>query len=355
MIIKIFNTSGRTGRDCINYLLGSDFKRAGASVVIGFPILTANIIDSLKFKKSYICGCLSFNEKKLDIDSKLKIINLFMRCVRGELQPHQINFLWVEHVDKENLELNFVIPCVDLVSLRHIDLLLYHLDRDFCRVFCDYVNAAYGLSSPKDPINRRDVYINHYDSEEDKNLKKYLHGEAKKNILNGKIRSQDDLVEFLENYQLNFLMAYKKSFSLRKLDDNKVIFLKGPIFEKGFNFSKDSITNADQESVVFREDNIKNINYFYGELIRLVKHRGKRYKRFELDDAYRIEMVEKVKMCVSDELEIDDLSFIEDLFFGSNSEKSYELDDENEYEPDLELGVDDFDVELDDSEQDFSF
>lgn len=355
MIIKIFNTSGRTGSDCINYLLGADFKRAGASVLIGLPILTANIINSLKFKKSYICGCLSFNEKNLDIDSQLKIVNLFMNCVRGELQPQQINFLWIEHVDKENLELNFVIPCVDLVSMRYIDLLLYHLDRDFCRVFCDYVNTAYGLSSPKDPINRRDVYINHYDSEEDKTLKKSLHGEAVKNILNGKIRSQDDLVEFLENYQLKFLMAYKKSFSLRKLDDNKVIFLKGPIFEKGFNFSKDSITNADQESVVFREDNIKNIDYFYGELIRLVKLRGKRYKRFELDDAYRIEMVEKVKMCVSDELEIDDLSFIEDLFFGSNSEKSYELDDENEYEPALELGVDDFDVEPDDSEQDFSF
>ncbi|MDP1539028.1 MAG: relaxase/mobilization nuclease domain-containing protein [Moraxellaceae bacterium] len=314
MILKIFKTSQRSGRDCINYLLGVDFKRKDASIITGSPILTCNIIDSLKFKKRYISGCLAFTEKDLEHDLQLEIINLFMDVVRGNLLPHQINFLWVRHKDKQNLELNFVIPCVDLVTLRSIDLFLPDLDRDFCRRFCDYVNAKYNLNSPKDPINNGVIYFGRYDSGRDIEVKKYLHIEVGKNIFNGRITSREGLIKFLENYQLTFQKAYKKSLAFKNHDDNKVLFLRGAIYSEDFVFSNESLLEVDKKSMNFKNENTNNVDEYYQDLMRLVNFRKKRYQRFDLSLNYRYKIIEDAKLCFADTFNTDDFDFLDDLF-----------------------------------------
>ncbi|MDZ4297300.1 MAG: relaxase/mobilization nuclease domain-containing protein [Moraxellaceae bacterium] len=331
MILQLFETNQRSGRDCINYLLGADFKRKEASVVTGSPILTCNIIDSLKFKKRYVSGCLAFTEKELDHNLQLKIINLFMDVVRGNLLPHQINFLWVKHKDKRNLELNFVIPCVDLVTLRSIDLFLPDLDRDFCHKFCDYVNAKYNLDSPKDPINNGVIYFGRYDSDRDIEVKKYLHIEVGKNIVNGRIASREELIKFLESYQLTFEKAYKKSLVFRNHDDNKILFLRGAIYSENFIFSNESLLNIEKRSLRFKSENTNNVYEYFQELMRLVNFRKKRYQRFELSINYRYQIIEDAKSCFDDTFSDDDFDFLDDLFIKPEPEAICDLNNDTDY------------------------
>lgn len=331
MILKIFKTSQRSGRDCINYLLGVDFKRKDASIITGSPILTCNIIDSLKFKKRYLSGCLAFTEKDLEHNLQLEIINLFMDVVRGNLLPHQINFLWVKHKDKQNLELNFVIPCVDLVTLRSIDLFLPDFDRDFCHKFCDYINAKYNLNSPNDPINNGVIYFGRYDSDRDIEVKKYLHIEIGKNIVNGRIASREELIKFLENFQLIFEKAYKKSLVFKSHDDNKLLFLRGPVYSENFVFSNESLLEVEKKSLSFKKENTNNVDEYYQDLMRLVNFRKKRYQRFELSLNYRYQMIEDAKLCFDAPFNTDDFDFLDALFIKLDLETKSDFDNEADH------------------------
>lgn len=114
MIIKIFDTKDRTGKQCINYLLGWQQKRGDASVISGLPNLTSLIIDSSKFKRSYVSGVISIKGKDVKESRIREIINCFQILSCAGLSKNQVNFFWVKHIDKSHTELNFVVPCVSL-------------------------------------------------------------------------------------------------------------------------------------------------------------------------------------------------------------------------------------------------
>ena len=66
----------------------------------------------------------------------------------------QYDVLWVEHRDKDNLELNFVIPNVELQTGKRFQPYYDRIDRTRINQYRDIQNMKYGLSQSIDP-NRR--------------------------------------------------------------------------------------------------------------------------------------------------------------------------------------------------------
>ena len=71
MIVKWFKYGSGNGNAAFNYLLNHRVKDGTSKVIRGSADLTLSIIQSLKFKKKYKSGCLSFEE--LNVSKKLKM------------------------------------------------------------------------------------------------------------------------------------------------------------------------------------------------------------------------------------------------------------------------------------------
>ena len=106
--------SGPTG-----YLM-STHDRAGVERSVSPEVLRGDVdharefIDSLAFSRRYTSGCLSFSEANIPLEQKQEVMNRFEECLFPSLEKDQHQVLWIEHRDKGRLELNFVIPNVEL-------------------------------------------------------------------------------------------------------------------------------------------------------------------------------------------------------------------------------------------------
>ena len=110
MVVKFFSNKKGGSVKALDYLFNEREKNGTARVLVGDEQLTRNIINSISFKHKVCVGCLSFEEENL----KYKIMEDFEKHLLPSLESDQYNILWVEHTDKGRLELNFVIPKIEL-------------------------------------------------------------------------------------------------------------------------------------------------------------------------------------------------------------------------------------------------
>ncbi|TRC19124.1 mobilization protein, partial [Mannheimia haemolytica] len=99
---------------CVDYLLNKPDDTA--QILQGDPRLSQSIADSLDFNNTNTAGCLSFEESDLPEIQKREIMARFEKAMFAGLEPEQYNIAWVQHTDKGRLELNFVIPNVEMTS-----------------------------------------------------------------------------------------------------------------------------------------------------------------------------------------------------------------------------------------------
>nr|MBF4442667.1 mobilization relaxase [Vibrio anguillarum] len=112
MIVKFHARGAGRGSGPVDYLLGKDRARDGATLDRGDPDAIQDLIDSSPYAKKYTSGVLSFEESDLDRATKDKIMSSFEKALLPGLDADQYSCLWVEHRDKGRLELNFVVPNV---------------------------------------------------------------------------------------------------------------------------------------------------------------------------------------------------------------------------------------------------
>ncbi|HBW6149889.1 TPA: nuclease, partial [Klebsiella pneumoniae] len=106
MIVK-FHPRGRGGgAGPVDYLLGKDRQREGATVLQGKPEEVRELIDASPYAKKYTSGVLSFAEAELPPGQREQIMASFERVLMPGLDKDQYSILWVEHTDKGRLELN---------------------------------------------------------------------------------------------------------------------------------------------------------------------------------------------------------------------------------------------------------
>ena len=259
MIVKFFKFGKGNSKSCIDYLLGADRDREHARVLSGDVELTSAIIDSSRFAKKYTSGCLSFAEADLSDDAKKQIMADYEACLFPGMAKDQYNILWIEHRDKGRLELNFVIPNVELSTGKRLQP--FYAPADMGRVDCfkKIVNHDYNLHDPDDPENKQLATVSLEDQGEIKPKK----GEVSKSktskeiaenidikvmqaYLDGKIKDRDDTILFLvDELKLNVTRITNKGISILPEGRSRPIRLKGEMYEQGF--TTDDRPDSEQE------------------------------------------------------------------------------------------------------------
>mgnify|MGYP000999505188 FL=1 len=204
MLVKI-NKHGRgAGASPINYLLGAKRDRTGARVLEGNPFLTEKLIDATDYSQRYTSGTLSFEEapERFTEEQKKDIMQKFESTIFAGLESDQYNVLWVEHVDKGRLELNFLIPNMELRSGKRLQPFYYVADKRRVNAFQNIINYEYKLTDPHDPAKKRT--INPYATGSEKTPSPY-------NSKNKKLKDIDKSDELREEIYRRMNEEYEKN------------------------------------------------------------------------------------------------------------------------------------------------
>ncbi|MCF9047182.1 relaxase/mobilization nuclease domain-containing protein [Acinetobacter nectaris] len=257
MIVDFFRHGTGLSKGCLNYLLGEDQNREHAQVLNGDVGLTAQLIDSSPFTKKYTSGCLSFYEHDLSEQDKKKIMRDFEACLFPGLDQDQYQILWVEHRDKFNqdkldpnklptdkneldkirrLELNFVIPNVELSTGKRLQPFYAPVDLDRVDLFKKITNKKYRLYDPDAPEHRQ-LFIDKKNLPSNvKDFKSQLHDRIYRAVAEGDIADRQTLVQWLESQHIRVTRQVKQSISIENPfnDAKRPIRLEGEIYEQSF-------------------------------------------------------------------------------------------------------------------------
>ncbi len=233
MVVKFFSNKKGGSVKALDYLLNHREKDGTARVLIGDEQLTRNIINSISFKHKVCVGCLSFEEENIDENLKYKIMEDFEKHLLPSLESDQYNILWVEHTDKNRLELNFVIPKIELS--RKIALNPFYHKQDLSRVdtWQNLTNIKQNFSNPKDPAKQRTLQgaskkiSLQKDYEE---LDVTLHELVK----SGQIKNRDQMIELLNENGIFVNRIGSDYISLKLPDSKKQRRYKGGIYSDQF-------------------------------------------------------------------------------------------------------------------------
>ena len=285
MIIKIHSRGVGSGSSPVNYLLGKDRDRADARLDRCDPEQMIQLIDSSNYAQKYTSGVLSFAERDLDERQKQQIMDSFERTLLPSLDKDQYSILWVQHQDKDRLELNFVVANVELHSGKRLQPYYDRADRPRVNAWKDLINDHYNLKDPNDPLNKRELC-----TPNDLPRTKIQACEAITNGLlsvaeRGELKNRDDVVKTLENAGFEIARTTKKSISIKNPEGGQNIRLKGAIYEQDFRFGKELRADIERASEAYRADRSNRIQESRATLNRLTERKREsnqlRYPRTE--------------------------------------------------------------------------
>ncbi|WP_228722330.1 relaxase/mobilization nuclease domain-containing protein [Acinetobacter lwoffii] len=261
MIVDFFRHGSGLSKGCLNYLLGEDREREHAEVLSGDVELTAQLIDSSPYAKKYTSGCLSFYEHDLSDQDKQKIMQNFEECLFPGLDRDQYQILWVQHQDKVNqdtgetrLELNFVIPNVELSTGKRLQPFYAPVDLDRVDLFKQITNAEHRLYDPDDPEHRQ-LFLNKKNLPKDvKDFKEQLHQRIYRAVANGEFADRQELVQWLEANEIKVTRQVKNSLSIENPYEGakRPIRLEGEIYEQGFSATGEYRQEVQQRIEAYR-------------------------------------------------------------------------------------------------------
>lgn len=278
MVVKFF--SNKKGGSCkaIDYLLNEREKLGTAKVLQGNPQLTKKIINSISYKQKTTVGCLSFEEKNISQKQKYKLMEDFENYLLPGMQD-KYNILWVEHTDKDRLELNFVIPKIELETQKSLNPYYHKADLPRIEKWQDLQNLQYGYSNPKDPSKARILKTDTKKiglSQDYEQLNKLLHNLVEK----GKINNRNQLIELCENNNIEIKRKGKDYLSIKLPNSKKAKRFKGSIYNEQFT----SIGKFREISRTAREEieqyNRKNIQRECIQLREELKNYTKRKEQY---------------------------------------------------------------------------
>ena len=292
MLVKFHNRGKGAGSGPVDYLLGKDRNRELASVLRGDPEQTKELIDSLHFAKKYTSGVLTFEESDLHDSQKQELMNELERHLLAGLDANQFDILWVEHRDKGRLELNFVIPNVELTTGKRLQPYYDPVDRVRNDAFQTYMNCKHELSDPNDPAKTRPLS---YSSDfprprtlldvDRKKIRETLTDSLVNLIAVGGVKNRDDIVNALNDNGFPVVRDTKKSISIRIPGDSRNTRLTGDIYEQSFRASP-SFSEENRASIErYRENSTQRISkarkLYESEITKKQKYNRERYKQTE--------------------------------------------------------------------------
>lgn len=239
MILKM-NRKSKGKRGVVEYLLNEREKLGMAITLRGNPQVTQCLIKAIERKHKYLSGGLMFAEEE-DISDKQKqeIMDAFEEVLFAGLVSTQYNILWVEHRDKGRIELNFVVPRIELKSGNDLDLYAHRRDLPLMDMWKNGINQKYNLADPNDPRRARTMAERTKVSRgtgtivaNRQNLDETLHQLVQK----GQIKSRNQMIELLEKSRYEITRKNAESISVKHEDiGKKALRLKGGIYSETFS------------------------------------------------------------------------------------------------------------------------
>lgn len=236
MIVKFLQTRNGGGVGSVNYLLNERTQQGTARILKGNESQTRAIINQIQFKQKTTFGVLSFSEKAADISDEIKqeIIKDFERHLLGDYMKERVNVLWVEHSDKDGrLELNFVIPKIDLVSGKSFNPYFDQRDRTNINLWKRTINDEYNFHSPDDPKHQYNQN-RHKATLKQHNTITELDNTLKELVAQGVIKNRSHLIELLNTHGYEVTRQPESGISVKLPNQKKAFRLKGGIYSADF-------------------------------------------------------------------------------------------------------------------------
>jgi hypothetical protein len=136
-----------------------DGTPAPPQVLQGNPQHVQNLIDTTPFKYTYTSGVLSFAPGEvITPEMEEAIMDEFEQAAFAGLAPDQYSILWVRHTHAGHHELNFLVPRIELSTMRSLNIRPPGAKAgDLFDLFRSMINARYALADPDDPARAQDV------------------------------------------------------------------------------------------------------------------------------------------------------------------------------------------------------
>ena len=254
MIVK-FHPRGRGGgAGPVDYLLGKDRQRDGATVLQGEPEEVRELIDASPYAKKYTSGVLSFAEQDLPPGQREKLMASFERVLMPGLDKDQYSVLWVEHQDKGRLELNFLVPNTELLTGRRLQPYYDRADRPRIDAWQTIVNGRLGLHDPNAPENRRALVTPSALPEAKQEAAQAITRGLLALASSGELKTRQDVTEALESAGFEVVRTTKSSISIADPDGGRNIRLKGAIYEQSFNAGEGLRAEIESAAADYRRD-----------------------------------------------------------------------------------------------------
>ena len=267
MIFKIFGNRGAgSATASVNYLVGKNHDRAGASVLKGNIEVTRQLAESLDFKNRYTVGVLSFEETDLPEQTKAEIMASFESTVFAGLEQDQYSIAWVEHKDKDRLELNFFIANVELTTGKRLQPYYDRADRGLIKAWKDTINHDYQLSDPNDPQKTLDLKPNQSLPRNKNDFRQLIHDTIKQEVLAGCIKNRDEVIAFMQARGLEVARTTKTAVSIKDPDGGQNIRFKGEYYEQNFRVNESYTATQDRASRDYRTEQRERISSIRAEL-----------------------------------------------------------------------------------------
>ncbi len=239
MLVKFWgiNQGGGDGDGSVNYLLNERVEQGTAKVLKGDANLTKSLLLSLTQKHKACVGCLSFEESNINEGLKYELMESFENALLTESMQNRYNILWVEHTDKGRLELNFVIPKIDLERQKAFNPYYHKVDLKRIDTWQNVVNLKYTFTNPKD-LKKQQISNYHNTKTPQgkaifknyKELDNYLYNAVTQGLLN----SRAEIIELLQASNYEITRQGKDYISVKLPNQQKAKRLKGIIYDERF-------------------------------------------------------------------------------------------------------------------------
>jgi hypothetical protein len=254
MIVNFFSRGTGGGRGPVEYLLGKDHDRELAELLRGDALETIALIDSSPYAKKYTSGCLSFEENDLTPEKKRELMDSFEEALFPGMDKSQYNVLWVEHRDKGRLELNFVIPNIELTTGRRLQPYFYKADEKRVDAWKTIQNITHGFSDPDDPAKRQALTPAKDLPASSKAIADDLHAGIEAMIASGQIENRGDIVAALEAAGFTMARQTKTFISIENPEKGgRNIRLKGGVYGQDFDISKELPSERERRSAAHQQ------------------------------------------------------------------------------------------------------
>ncbi|MGL2647499.1 relaxase/mobilization nuclease domain-containing protein [Helicobacter pylori] len=289
MLVKFWgiNQGGGDGDGSVNYLLNERVEQGTAKVLKGDANITKSLLLSLTQKHKACVGCLSFEEPNIDESLKYELMESFENALLTESMQNRYNILWVEHTDKGRLELNFVIPKIDLERQKAFNPYYHKVDLKRIDIWKDCINLKHNFTNPKDLEKQHNIQQHQTKNPKNKELLATYEKLDKliQNNLGKLFNSRDDIINFLKDSQCEVTRQSKDYISVKLPNEPKAKRLKGFYYHEKFRSITDireQIREVRQRESQREHPNNQRDSDNHAELLRELEnklHRHIEYKQ----------------------------------------------------------------------------